>query len=109
LWSSTRSKLKFYFRVVPCCVAPQDIGHIALIGNIVLESGMAYVCEIDIVVILFSTGIAGIIVTVFSLNVLIAYSVVASKVENRGSTNNYSQKVKCYVFISCMFHHSLPC
>jgi hypothetical protein len=70
---------------------------------------MAYVCEIDSVVILFSSGIADSIVTVFSLNALIAYSDVARQVENRGSTNNYSQKVKCYVLISCMFHHLLPC
>lgn len=87
----------------------QNTGHIALIGNIVLKSGMTYVCEIDTVVIIFSTGIANSIVTVFSLNALIAYCDVARQVEDRGSTNNYSQKVKNYVFISCLFHHSLSC
>lgn len=109
LWSSTRSKVKFDFRIVPWFVAPQDMGHIALIGNIVLKSGMACVCGIDTVVIHFSSGIVNSIVKLFSLNAFTAYSDVARQVEDRGSTNNYSQKVKNYVFISCMFHHSLLC
>jgi len=105
LWSSTRSKVKFDFRIVPWFVAPQDI---ALIANIVLKSGMANVYGIDTVVIHFNSGIVNFIVT-FSLNAFTAYSDVARQVEDRGSTNNYFQKVKNYVFICCMFHHSLLC
>jgi hypothetical protein len=66
---------------------------------------MAYVCGTDTVVIHFISGIVNSIVTLFSLNAFTAYSDVARQVEDRGSTNNYSQIVKNYVFISCMFCH----
>jgi len=71
-----------------------------LIGNIVLKSGVVYVCGIDIVVIHFSSGIVNSIVTLFSLNAFTGYSDVARQVEDRGRTNNYSQKVKNYVVTS---------
>jgi len=73
--------------------------------NTVLKSGMAYVCGIDTVVVHFSSGIVNSIVTVFSLNAFTAYCDVARQVEDRRSTNNYSQKDKNYVFISCMLCH----